>query len=109
MFLGLLEPGPPLVSVSIAQNLWGPAAAWISLCSWDAEVEKGLAGRVVGRTCGEKRLEEQGMGKEGREGGEEGQGERTRKEGSGEGRGAQGGGGAPACAQQMLPLLGWSC
>ena len=73
MFLGLLEPGPPLVSVSIAQNLWGPAAAWISLCSWDAEVEKGLAGRVVGRTCGEKRLEEQGMGKEGREGGEEGQ------------------------------------
>lgn len=29
--------------------------------------------------------------------------------GGGEGRGARGGGGAPACAQQMLPLLGWSC
>ena len=48
---------------------------------------------MVGRTCKEKRLEERGMGKEAREGGEEGQGERTRKEGSGEGRGARGGGG----------------
>lgn len=54
------------MSVSIAQNLWALRLLG-SLSAPGMPVEKGLAGRVVGRTCGEKRLEEQGMGKEGRE------------------------------------------